>query len=218
MKKSILETLILAGSILATSSQGQEPCTARSKILRLGDRPSVYLSYDGMAARSRTTLRLAEGLPSAKTSNSTDTKSAPNVVLLRLHNNTFWTIVFPTESLYVGPAVTGWRLCDGTGVLGLQEGIEVNGRYEVELLEDRKHPMREGSKGLIDYLRTDVFSSSWLPSGRSVVIAIPKEHLNKGFAIYIPFNYEWETVKGVVRGDEAQHRVYFYFWNLPEQK
>ena len=107
-------------------------------------------------------------------------------------------------------------ICDGSGVLGLQEGIEVNGRYEVEVLEDRKTPLRERSMKPTDLLRTDVFSSSWLPSGRSVIIAISKEHLNKGFAIYVPFNYEWETVKGVVRGDEAQHRVYFYFWNLPE--
>jgi len=40
--------------------------------------------------------------------------------------------------------------------------------------------------------------------------------ISRKAGIYLPINYEWETVKGVVRGDEARHRVYFYSWNLPE--
>jgi len=115
--------------------------------------------------------------------------------------------------MYVGPAVTAWSFCDGTGVLGLRDGIEVNGRYEVEELESpsSRRPAKKPDLG-----RIDVFSTSWLPPGRSVIIAILKEHLNKGFAIYLPFNYEWETENRHVRGGEAQHRVYYYFWNLPE--
>ena len=208
--------LILIWSMWAAPVQGQESCVARSKILLLPDKPSVYFSYDGMAVRKRTIPRLAEGAAPSDNSESTDLKKAANVVLLRLHNNTSWTILLPTESLYVGPAVTGWRLCDGSGVLGLQEGIEVNGRYDVELLEDDKTPTSNRPPKLLELRRSDVFSASWLPSGRSVIIAILKEHLKKGLGIYLPFNYEWETVKGVVRGDEARHRVYFYFWNLPD--
>jgi hypothetical protein len=167
-----------------------------------------------MAARPKTPLRLAEAAPPSDKSEPTDLKYT-NVVLLRLHNNTSWTIGFPTESMYVGPAVTAWSFCDGTGVLGLRDGIEANGRYELELLDDETTASSHSAKHL-SLGRTDVFSTSWLPPGRSVIVAVLKEHLKRGLAIYLPFNYEWETEKRHVRGDEAQHRVYFYFWNLPE--
>jgi len=168
-----------------------------------------------MAARTKTPLRLAEGAPPSDKSEPADLKTA-NVVLLRLHNNTSWTIGFPTESMYVGLAVTAWSFCDGTGVLGLRDGIEANGRYEVEVLKDERTPTGGRLTKQLGLDRSDVSSTSWLPPGRSVIIAVLREHLKRGFTIYLPFNYEWETEKRHVRGDEAQHRVYFYFWNLPE--
>lgn len=196
-------------------AEGQRPCAQRSQVLLSPDKPSVYFSYDRMAARPKTPLRLAEAAPPSDKSEPTDLKHA-NAVLLRLHNNTSWTIGFPTESMYVGPAVTAWSLCDGTGVLGLRDGIEANARYEVELVEEDTAQTGGRSARGLDLRRTDVASTSWLPPGRAVIIAVLKEHLKRGLAIYLSFNYEWETEKRHVRGDEARHRVYFYFWNLPE--
>ena len=158
--------------------QGQRPCAPRSQVLLSPDRPSVFFSYDRLAVRSKTPVRLAEAAPPSDKSESADLKDA-NVVLLRLHNNTSWTIGFPTESMYVGPAVTAWSFCDGTGVLGLRDGIEVNGRYELELLQDETKAGSRSAKHLTPG-RTDVFSTSWLPPGRSVIIAVLKEHLKKG--------------------------------------
>jgi hypothetical protein len=45
---------------------------------------------------------------------------------------------------------------------------------------------------------------------------MPREHLAKHLAIYIPYNYEWEFGERTFRSDEPQHRVYFSASDLPE--
>jgi len=214
------EMPLVALAFLAVTSfpgQCQEQCTSRSRIVLAGDKPSIYLSYERMTTRRVSPLRLAEGAGTGDRE-SVNVKADADVVLLRLRNNTLWAIGFPTESLYLGPATTAWRLCDGTGVLGLRDGIEVNGRYEGELLEDARTPTANQVAKPPHLGRTDVLSTSWLPPGRSVIVPVLREHLKDGLAIYLPFNYEWETEKRHVRGGEPQHRVYFYSWNLPADR
>jgi hypothetical protein len=68
----------------------------------------------------------------------------------------------------------------------------------------------------VGYGTGDLFSNSWLPAGSSVIFSVPREHLAKHLAIYIPYNYEWEYGERAFRSDEPQHRVYFRASNLPE--
>lgn len=149
------------------------------------------------------------------------------VVWLRLHNNTRWAINFPTDSLYVGPKITPIRLCDSRGALGLRTDIEVNARYEVEAISGHES-VRTSDSGLIINSpveaakppvinRSDMFSTSWLPPGGSVIFSVPREHLAERLAIYIPYNYEWEYGERTFRSDEPQHRVYFRASDLPEK-
>ena len=126
-------------------------------------------------------------------------------VWLRLHNNTPWTIVFPTESLYVGASITAWHLWDGTGVLGLRDDIPVSARYQLE----KTRSAAEAQTYEPGPTRIDVWSDSWLPPGRSVLFAVPSEYINEGQYLYLRFNYEWEAVKGVVGDHEPEHRVRF---------
>ena len=191
-------------AISAGLAQGERPCTPRSQVLLSPDRASVYFSFERLAIRSKTSPRLAESVPGRNKSDRNDlTRDTADSIILRLRNNTCWTIGFPTESFYVGPAVTAWSFCDGTVVLGLRDGVEVNGRYEVEELASppNDRPARRLSVG-----RTDVFATSWLPPGRSVIVAVSKGDLNKGFGIYLPFNYEWEAENGHVREEKHSRR------------
>jgi hypothetical protein len=56
--------------------------------------------------------------------------------------------------------------------------------------------------------RSDVFSTSWLPPGGSVIFSVPREHLAERLAISIAYNYEWEYGERIFRSDEPQHRAY----------
>jgi hypothetical protein len=145
MVKRTLFCIVLCWALGTHPTQAQRPCAPRSQVLLSANKPSVYFSYDRLAVRPKTPQRLAEAAPPADKSEPIDLKGT-NVVLLRLHNNTSWTIGFPTETMYVGPAVTAWSFCDGTGVLGLRDGIEANGRYEFEPTDDETTPTTRSAK------------------------------------------------------------------------
>jgi hypothetical protein len=66
-------------------------------------------------------------------------------------------------------------------------------------------------------LYSDMYSESWLPSGRSILFSVPREQMVGNFTIYLSFNYEWEYGERTFRPDEPQHRVYFRASDLSAQ-
>ena len=225
MSKVSLAVLVLYVLAIAVSAQHKGTCGTEAGILLSKDKPTVYITFERAGQIKPAPVRLAATDIIQERSNDQDNESI-QVVWLRLHNNTRWAINFPTDSLYIGPKITPIRLCDGRGALGLRTGIEVNARYEVEAVGGFES-VRTSNGGLIINSpidtpkppivnRSDMLSTSWLPSGRSVIFSVPREHLAKHLAIYILYNYEWEYGERTFRSDEPQHRVYFRASDLSE--
>ena len=136
-------------------------------------------------------------------------------VWLSIHNNTRGAISLSTESLYVGSKVVPLKLQSGKDVLGLRNAVEVSVRYFVEQENGPKVTAAADNTVAVDenvgYQRRllgpggDVFSTSWIPSGNTILVSLPKEHLARGYRISIPFNYEWEPDPRNIA-----HAAYFY--------
>jgi hypothetical protein len=195
------------------NSGAAKPCIAGADVRLSSGHPTVYLTYDHAGNVEVPAARLMEGGPSEAAGKPEKVEAARSAkfLWLRIHNNTPWTIGFPSESLYIGTAVTPWHLCDGVGVLGLRDGLEVSAYYQVDSAGRERHlpPTVPG--------RIDVIPTSWLPPGRSVIFQVRHEYVNDSYSVYLSFNYEWETRKGVVGGGEPEHRTYFYAWMLPAE-
>jgi hypothetical protein len=225
MNKMSLAVLVLHVVAVMISAQQSESCGTKAGILLSKDKPTIYITFERVGKVKRMPTRLAATDTSPERSDDQNDESI-QVVWLRLHNNTRWAINFPTDSLYVGPKITPIRLCDGRGVLGLRTDIEVNARYEGEAVSygsvrtfgsgsKMNSPADAAKPPMINH--SDVFSTSWLPPGGSVIFSVPREHLAERLAIYIPYNYEWEYGERIFRSDEPQHRVYFRASDLPEK-
>jgi hypothetical protein len=206
--KILLCTVVLCGLPFAGPARQREG-TTKADVVLLKGKPTVYITFE----------RAGERKPVyAKESN--------RGIWLRLYNNTRWSISFCTESLYIGTKTTPLRLSDGRGVLGLRDGVEISPCYEVEAVRGYESERTRDGGLVIEKpiqvstppvgTRGDVSSISWLPSGRSAIFSIPGEHLAKHLAIYVVFNYEWETGVRDVGNGEPQHRVYFRASDLPE--
>jgi hypothetical protein len=117
-------------------------------------------------------------------------------VWLKLHNNTRWTLVH--AAFGVEPK---W------GEVGLF--------YDVELAKRRNRS--DLSELPLGYDRGDVSSTNNLPSGKSILFSVPREHLAKNLRLRICYNYSWEAGdRGWVGYDEPEHCVFFYGSNVPE--
>lgn len=193
---------------LAASGQTQKQCTARPDVAVAQDKAGVYITYERAGEFKSVPGRLGAADPSDE--EKLRGRSIQGV-WLRLNNNTHWAISVPTDSLYVGPKTTPLKLCDGSGALGLRDGIEVSARYEVEVLSGHEGVNKPKVANRIDFS-----SSAWLRPGGSVLFVVPRDYLKDFLAIYFPFNYEWEMESGRMRSDEPEHRVYFRSWNLPK--
>lgn len=213
MSLSVLVLSVLAATV---SAQQGESCGTKAGILLAKDKPTIYITFERAGKVKPTPTRLAATDTSPRQSDDQNNENI-QVVWLRLHNNTRWAINFPTDSLYVGPKITPIRLCDGRGALGLRTDMEVNARYEAEAVSGYESARTSDAAQPPVINRSDVFSTSWLPPGGSVIFSVPREHLAERLAIYIPYNYEWEYGERIFRSDEPQHRVYFRASDLPEK-
>lgn len=115
-------------------------------------------------------------------------------VWLRLHNNSKWLIKF----------------CSSPISPEYNEYGETEITYEIERYQGSSEtPTARNSDSCGYYL---------LKSGRSLVFSVPREHLNDGLAVKIPFRYEWETDQdGSDSFLEPQHFVYFYSSDIPKK-
>jgi hypothetical protein len=210
MCKSLCSVILLWGFALVVSAgQQQNLDLTKADVVRAKGKPTVYVSFERAGERKPVYAR-----------------ESNQGIWLRLHNNTRWAISFSTESLYIGLKITPLRLSDGRGALGLREDVEISPWYEVEAVRSHES-VRTPDGGLhIEKpvnlptppvgTRGHLSWTSWLPSGRSVIFSIPREHLAKHLAIYVSFSYEWETAERDPGNGEPQHRVYFRASDLPE--
>ncbi len=90
-------------------------------------------------------------------------------IWLRLHNNTVWDLVLP--------------------MFGVPEDLGDAGVY-YEVVATPGEAVRDLPVG--ERLR-DLVSLDTVKPGRGVVFSIPREHLERGLAIRIEFQYGWET-------------------------
>lgn len=184
--------LLLFGMTLLTTQE------SNNAMLINVTQPAVYLTFERVGKRAA--VRLGE---------------SGDGVWLRIHNNTRVAISVCTQSLYIGSKVSPLKLATGKDVLGLRDAAEVSVCYDVDEQKTSER-VPAGEKVMTieqpsPYQRLNigsfghVSSISWIPSGHSAVIDLPKEHLAQGYRISIPFNFEWEA-----NSRNVAHSVYFY--------
>lgn len=199
----VTATMFLSALFMTSYPQQSQLAVSKEKVSVTNDRPTVYLAFEREGKR--------EPVHASESNQG---------IWLRLHNNSKWAINFCTPSLYIPPKVAPVRLPEGRGVLALVDGVEVSVCHGVEELksyewvlgragEAKKRKTTKDSTQQVGYDTGDVSSSAWLPSGSSIVFSVPREHLSKGLAIFVRFNYAWEYGERTFRSDEPEHRVYF---------
>jgi hypothetical protein len=222
---ALLGLSMLCGFALAVLAQQKDQATTKENILFSKGKPTIYITFESTNRLGPSSTKLiAIDNANEEPQKPVSSEGGIQIVRLRLHNNTRWAISFSTDSLYIGPKATPLRLSDGRGALGLRDGIEVNIRYGIEPelgLEPVKAPDSSINTRPIEVKppvinRSDMLSTSWLPSGRSVIFIVPREHLAKNLRVYVSFTYEWETAEHDYGNKEPEHRVYFRAADLPQ--
>jgi hypothetical protein len=183
MKRLTLLLGCLCISAVAQQDGGKNP------VLLDTAHPSVYLQFDHEAER--------------KPEHPGEGKEG---LWLRIHNNTWGAISVRTQSLYVGSKIAPLTLQSGKHVLGIRDGIEIAPLYSVE----QEH--ETGFDRLPLTWHGDVSAVSWIPSGGTVLMSLPKDDLAKGRRVTLPFSYEWES-----EGDGIGHEAFFYTREVPMQ-
>lgn len=168
--------VLLLGCFFISAAVAQQ-----NPVLLDESRPSVYLQYDHEGERK-----------------SDYPGEGSERLWLRIHNNTRGAISVPTHSLYLGTKVVPLRLMSGKGVLSIREGIEIAPLYAVE---------QESATGFgrLPVNWGDVSAVSWIASGGTVLMSVPKADLVKGRRVALSFSYEWES-----EGAGISHNAYFY--------
>jgi len=181
--------VLLLGCFCITAVAVAQRAGAGNPVLLDSTHPSVYLQYDHEAERKpQHPGQGTEGL------------------WLRIHNNTRGAISIRTEGLYLDPKVAPLTLLSGDHVLGIRDGVEIAPLYAVE---------QERGAGFDRLPLTwwgDVYSVSWIPSGGTALMSLPKDDLVKGRRIVLPFSYEWES-----EGGDIEHEAFFYASDLPRR-
>lgn len=62
--------------------------------------------------------------------------------------------------------------------------------------------------------RPGMMSSVFIPSGKSLIFAVRREHLKKYLRVFVLYSYEWETAEKTTNFEEPRHRVYFGWFKL----
>ena len=179
-------------------SQEKNTCDSTTNFLIDKEMPSVYLTFERFGkATSWTQSKLGEWNDKSKIEKGED-------VWLRLHNNSCWDIKFKTDSLYLSKTTVDGKFKLIYGIL--EDGAIVNVQYSVE--EQNRKQVPYGS---------DMANLSSLPSGKSVLFGVFKEHLSKSRSIYVDFNYGWE-VKDFSNNLAPLHRAFFWGYRLEEER
>lgn len=192
MKKTFSVTLMLCGLFSVVITQHKMSYRTQTQVRLTKDKPTVYITFE--RAGKREPLEVEE---------------SSEGIWLRLHNNTHWTIFFPA-----------FGVPKALGEVGMFYEIEATKSLEVyrdapEIRES--HKQENCTPELpVGYRLGHVYSMVRLPPGNSIVFSVPREHLAKGLALRISFNYEWQNEDDVFAGREPKSHVYFYSSKLPQ--
>jgi hypothetical protein len=160
--------------------------------------PSVYLTFERFGkAANWSQSKIGEWSDKSKIEKGDD-------IWLRLHNNSCWDVKFKTDSLYISKTTIDGKFKLIYGIL--EDGALANIQYSIE--EQNRKQVPYGS---------DTASLSSLPSGKSVVFGVFKEHLSKSRSIYVDFNYGWEA-KDFSNNLAPLHRAFFWSYRLEEER
>ncbi|MGV8040430.1 MAG: hypothetical protein AB2L07_10245 [Thermoanaerobaculaceae bacterium] len=164
------------------------------------DAPAIYISFEGKgaAADSLATRFLEAG-------DSRNSRRPGKDVWLRLHNNSLWALSVTSLGMHTGKQPEMIELLSGTCVFAAADGMEVAIVYRLRREDGREIPVYPG---------LDMFWTTWLPPGRSVLFSIPHALLPKKWVVAIPYNYEWEDVQTGYGGGPV-HSVEFWSYRLP---
>lgn len=198
MKRIIVIFSILIFASLKIFSQQKPICDETTNYLIDKEMPSVYLTFEQFGkATDWKKARLGEWSDKSAIQKGND-------IWLSLHNNSCWEIKFRTDSLYLSKVKVDGKDKVVFGVL--EDGAIANVQYTVEE-QDRKVVPYGGDNANI----------STLPSGKSILFGVFKEHLDKSRSIYVDFNYGWEA-KMFSNNLAPEHRALFWSYRLEEEK
>lgn len=198
MKRFIVIFSILIFTSLCVFSQQKLVCDETTNYLINKEMPGVYLTFEQFGkATDWKQAKLGEWSDKSAIQKGDD-------VWLRLHNNSCWEIKFRTDSLYVSKTTVDGKFKPIFGVL--EDGAIANVQYNIEE-QNRKEVIYGSHTGSI----------SGLPSGKSILFGVFKEHLSKSRSIYVDFNYGWE-VKDFSNNLAPLHCASFWGYRLEEEK
>jgi hypothetical protein len=165
-----------AESVLSQTNKAKN--LRREDVVIKPNRPSVYLCADGRAGKS---------------------EGQRNVLLLRVNNNTIWTIRFGAERQ--GTLQKLLKLPNGKMIGALTNESTAFPRYEFE--SNKIGVKTEGPEW------GDFGTPSWLPSNTSASFSVPVDYFKAG-RLFLEYKYEWEFTGAVADESHAPvHRVYF---------
>ncbi len=186
----IVIVVALCGHIVIPVSAQRQPVRRIADVRISKKHPTVYLKFERVGKREpRKNGESNEG------------------VWLRLYNNTRWKIHIQAYGL------------DGLAFLRGNEK-EVGLYYEVGLVpkpstrfvEVDGPPAPEKPLCEAPLLRYgDLRSGVELQPTESIVFSVAREHLCENLYVTVKFRYEWESY-----GDEPEHRVRFYGFDVPD--
>ena len=187
---------LLSLNIVAQS----KTCDASTGYVLNTEKPSVYIEFEQFGkADDWQSSRLGE------VSNKPEIRSG-NDVWLRFYNNSCWDIQFKTLSGYVHTVPDTANPGKIKLAFDILDGAAANVAYTSEEQDGKIVPWGG-----------DSFSSSYLPSGRSLVFPVYKTHLEKSRSIYVAFNYGWEKDR-FSNNLAPDHHSFFWGYRLEEEK
>ncbi len=192
--KALFLFLMLVLCILRVPAQNVN-CGKETGFVLVKDMPSVYLSFERFGrANDPQDSKIGDWSGKLPIKNGND-------VWLRLTNNSCWEITLATDSLYASKIIVNGKSTIRFGVV--EDGSVANVQYRVEEQDGRQ--VRYGAHG---------GSITSLPSGRSLIFSVLREHLDNHRSIYVPFQYGWE--KKFSNNLEPIHRSFFWGYRLKE--
>jgi hypothetical protein len=198
---------------------------------------ALALGFFPQSSASQEVQLLNKNLPSVYlTYESVSPTSGNNTILLQLHNNTNVSInVSANFSTQLAATIEDGsiKLPDGSPGTLLKSGSEVELCYDSEGLFVEKSyskPKKMRNPEITDFrnscsLRSngkfidDPYSMGyWLRSNGFIRFRVPERSLRKGLKVYSQFRYPWEFSNSRIRSNEPQHRVYFFYSDVPRDK
>jgi hypothetical protein len=151
-------------------------------------KPSIYVTF--FKVGSLAPLKLEE---------------SRNRIWLVLHNNTIWNLRIPV-----------YGVPEAYGDCGLF--FEVVPSTQIWIPTTIQKNAVQWPPAFENYRLSTGYSTDSLKPGKTLVFSVPSETLQDGFAIRIPYNYEWENQQGVAGRREPVHFVIFSRSDIPKTK